>query len=55
MTDQEIHKAIEAAADNYVFKHNSHKWSNNNGEAGDNYSSFIDGAKWVITNILNAK
>lgn len=27
----------------YVFEDNGHKWSNNNGEAGDNYGSFIAG------------
>jgi hypothetical protein len=31
----------------YVFEENGHKWSNNNGEAGDNYGSFIAGFEAV--------
>lgn len=39
---------IVLAADEYVFEQNSHKWSNNNNEAGDNYGSFLAGIKWIL-------
>lgn len=38
---------IVSAADDYLYE-NSHKWSNNNNEAGDNYGSFIAGIKWLL-------
>jgi hypothetical protein len=34
------------AAHEWVFETNGHKWSNNDNTAGDNFSSFIAGAKW---------
>ena len=39
-------ETLEEAAEKWVFKTNGHKWSNNNNEVGDNYGSFIAGAKW---------
>lgn len=36
----------EDAAEKWVFDTNGHKWSNNDNTAGDNYGSFIEGAKW---------
>ena len=36
---------IEEAATEWVFDTNGHKWSNNDDTAGDNYGSFINGAK----------
>ena len=43
MTDKET---LEEAAERWVFDTNGHKWSNNDDTAGDNYNSFIKGAKW---------
>jgi hypothetical protein len=43
ITAQEI---LKEAADKWVFETNGHKWSNNDNTAGDNYGSFIAGAKW---------
>jgi hypothetical protein len=37
---------LHDAADKWVFETNSHKWSNNDDTAGDNYGSFIAGAEW---------
>jgi hypothetical protein len=34
------------AAEKWVFETNGHKWSNNDNTAGDNFASFIAGAKW---------
>lgn len=39
-------ETIEEAADKWVFETNGYKWSNNDGTAGDNFGSFIAGAKW---------
>lgn len=39
-------ETLEEAANKWVFETNSHKWSNNNDTAGDNYGSFIQGVKW---------
>jgi len=39
---------IQAAAEHWVWMKNAQKWSNNNNEAGDNFGSFIAGAKWSI-------
>lgn len=39
-------KAIEKAAEKWVFETNGHVWSNNDDTAGDNFGSFIAGAKW---------
>lgn len=39
-------ETLEEAAEKWVFETNSHKWSNNDDTAGDNYGSFIAGAKW---------
>ena len=38
--------ALEEAAEKWVFDINGNKWSNNDNTAGDNYGSFITGAKW---------
>jgi hypothetical protein len=37
---------MEKGAEKWVFETNGHKWSNNDDTAGDNFSSFIAGAKW---------
>jgi len=39
-------EALEEAAEKWVFETNGHKWSNNDDTAGDNYGSFVEGAKW---------
>jgi hypothetical protein len=39
-------ETLEEAAETWVFETNGHKWSNNDGTAGDNYGSFKKGAKW---------
>jgi hypothetical protein len=39
-------EALEEAAKKWVFEINGNKWSNNDNTAGDNYGSFITGAKW---------
>ena len=39
-------EALEEAANKWVFEINGNKWSNNDNTAGDNYGSFITGAKW---------
>jgi len=39
-------ETLEEAAEKWVFETNGHKWSNNDDSAGDNYSSFKEGAKW---------
>lgn len=44
---------IIGAADEWVFDINGMKWSNNDDTAGDNYGSFIAGAKWVLSRINN--
>lgn len=36
----------KGAAEHWVFKINGGKWSNNDDTAGDNYASFMAGAKW---------
>lgn len=41
---------IRDAADSWVFTENA-KWSNNDDSAGDNFGSFIAGAKWAINQI----
>lgn len=33
-------------ADKWFFNQNSHKWSNNDDTAGDNFGSFMAGVKW---------
>ena len=38
--------ALEKASEKWVFETNGHKWSNNDDTAGDNFGSFIAGAKW---------
>ena len=40
-------ETIEEAANKWVFETNTHKWSNNDDTAGDNYGSFKAGAKWM--------
>jgi hypothetical protein len=44
---------IREGADNWVFKINGMKWSTNDDTAGDNFSSFIAGAKWLMQRISN--
>jgi hypothetical protein len=39
-------ETMEKGAEKWVFETNGHKWSNNDDTAGDNFSSFIEGAKW---------
>ena len=39
-------ETFDEAALKWVFQTNGHKWSNNDDTAGDNYGSFIAGAKW---------
>ena len=39
-------ETIEKGAEKWVFETNAHKWSNNDDTAGDNFGSFIAGAKW---------
>jgi hypothetical protein len=39
-------ETFDEAALKWVFQINGHKWSNNDDTAGDNYGSFIAGAKW---------
>lgn len=38
-------------ADEWVFEKNGHKWSNNNAEAADNYSSFLAGVDAVLATL----
>lgn len=40
-------ETLEDAAEKWVFETNGHKWSNNDDTVGDNYGSFIAGAKWM--------
>lgn len=44
---------IRNGADEWVFDINGMKWSNNDDTAGDNYGSFIAGAKWVLSRLSN--
>jgi hypothetical protein len=39
---------LESLAENWVFTLNGHKWSNNDDTAGDNYGSFMAGAKAIL-------
>jgi hypothetical protein len=39
-------ETFDEAALKWVFQTNGHKWSDNDDTAGDNYGSFIAGAKW---------
>ena len=39
-------ETLEEGAKKWVFETNGYKWSNNDNTAGDNYGSFIAGAKW---------
>jgi hypothetical protein len=49
LSDEEIREA----ADEWVFDKNGMKWSNNDDTAGDNYGSFMAGAKWAISRLSN--
>lgn len=49
LSDEEIRDG----ADEWVFDKNGMKWSNNDNTAGDNYASFIAGAKWALTRLGN--
>lgn len=44
---------IRDAADEWVFEINGMKWSINDDTAGDNFGSFIAGAKWVLSRLSN--
>jgi hypothetical protein len=44
-------ETLEEAAEKWVFETNGHKWSNNDDTGGDNYGSFIAGAKWQAEQI----
>lgn len=46
---------LKRAATNWVFETNKTKWSNNDDTAGDNFGSFIAGAKLVLDYISNKK
>jgi len=46
---------LEEAAEKWVFETNGHKWSNNDDSAGDNYGSFIEGAKWQAERMYSEK
>jgi hypothetical protein len=46
-------KDLDEAAQKWVFETNGHKWSNNDNTAGDNYGSFIAGAKWQAENMFS--
>jgi len=43
-----IDLVLTDAAEEWVFEKNGQKWSNNDDTAGDNFGSFIEGAKWVL-------
>ena len=49
LSDEEI----RSGADEWVFDINGMKWSNNDDTAGDNFGSFMAGAKWVLSRIGN--
>lgn len=44
---------INNAADKWVFETNGMKWSNNDDSAGDNFGSFVAGAKWILSKLNN--
>jgi hypothetical protein len=44
---------IREGAEKWVFETNGMKWSNNDNTAGDNFSSFMAGVKWLIVRINN--
>jgi hypothetical protein len=44
--DESEGSKIYEAANKYVFEDNGHKWSNNNNECGDNFGSFLEGARY---------
>jgi len=46
---------LDALAENWVFTLNGHKWSNNDDTAGDNYGSFIAGAKTILEILSDKK
>lgn len=48
-------KQIQQAAENWVFEKNGTKWSNNDDTAGDNYGSFLEGAKWALNELKPKK
>lgn len=47
-TDNSLIEEINSAADEWVFRTNGEKWSNNDDSAGDNFGSFVSGAKWML-------
>jgi hypothetical protein len=48
-------KKIQQAAEKWVFDKNGMKWSNNDDTAGDNYGSFVEGAKWALKKFVETK
>jgi hypothetical protein len=46
-------ETLEEVAEKWVFETNGHKWSNNDDTAGDNFASFIAGAKWQAERMYN--
>jgi len=46
--DMKIDLALGDAAEEWVFEKNGHRWSNNDNTAGDNFESFLEGAKWMF-------
>jgi len=46
---------LDALAENWVFTLNGHKWSNNDNTAGDNYGSFMAGAKTILAIFMDKK
>lgn len=48
MLSKRIKEELIKKAEEYVLQENSHKFSNNNDEAGDNITSFIKGAEFLF-------
>ena len=48
LIEEENKKEIRDIKIDLVFEKNGQKWSNNDDTAGDNFGSFIEGAKWVL-------
>ena len=46
---------LDELAKNWVFELNGHKWSNNDDTAGDNYGSFMAGAKTILAIFMDKK
>jgi hypothetical protein len=48
LIEEENKKELREIKIDLVFEKNGQKWSNNDDTAGDNFGSFIEGAKWVL-------